>query len=334
LLVGCGDRGHHWGVELEGHPGWELTGIVDPDETNRLRSMADRGLSADAAFTTLQEADKSGKRWDAVLIVTPPESHEQPARWAIERGYATFIEKPFTATYASARALVDVAESAGVPLMVGQNYRYLRWVKAVKRIVDQGELGDIGHIVANYHRVPNDLPPSLTDVRHSAAWGMAVHHLDALMYVLGKNVVNVSASSSTRAADPRPPGATFQLLAEMEDGVSVTYSASYESSGHEFFEAGQEFYERITGREATLHVFQRWLFLCPRGKLPRPVRRGPRPKTEETILLDELTAAITTGVEPRCSGRDNLKIMAVMEACIRSAEERRWVSPVEVTKDV
>ncbi len=122
----------------------------------------------------------------------------------------------------------------------------------------------------------------------------------------------------------------MQMLLSLENETRAVYSSTYESSGHEFFERGQEFYIRFVGQRATLHVFQRWLMLCENGKLPRLVRRGPRAFTEERILLDQLERALVAGEEPDSSGRDNLQTMAVVEACVRSASERRWINPQEL----
>ena len=122
----------------------------------------------------------------------------------------------------------------------------------------------------------------------------------------------------------------MQIMLSLEDETRALYSATYESSGHEFFERGQESYIRFVGERATLHVFQRWLMLCETGKLPRPIRRGQRKLTEERILLDQLARAMRTGEEPDSSGRDNLQTMAVVEACLKSASERAWVNPQEL----
>jgi predicted dehydrogenase len=122
----------------------------------------------------------------------------------------------------------------------------------------------------------------------------------------------------------------MQMMLSLEGDTKILYSATYESTGHEFFERGQEFYIRFVGERATLHMFQRWLVLCETGKLPRLVRRGRRKLTEERILLNQLGCAIQTGEEPDSSGRDNLQTIAVMEACIKSASERTWVNPQEL----
>jgi predicted dehydrogenase len=171
---------------------------------------------------------------------------------------------------------------------------------------------------------------SLARLPHSVLWGVGVHHLDALRHVLGREVVGVLNESFTLGGDGSPRGASMQTLLEFEGGARGSYAATYESSGHEFFERGQEFYARVVGRRATLHVFQRWLFLCPAGGWPRPVARGPRPETEEQVLLRQLEAALLRGEGPESSGRDNLRTMAVVEACVRSARERRWIDPREL----
>ena len=122
----------------------------------------------------------------------------------------------------------------------------------------------------------------------------------------------------------------MQAILMFEEGTRAVVTASYESSGHEFFERGQEFYARFVGDRATLHVFQRWLFLCEGRKLPRPIGRGARREPEERLLLRQLARAILHGEQPDCSGRDNLQTMAAVEACVRSSAERRWINPQEL----
>jgi predicted dehydrogenase len=174
---------------------------------------------------------------------------------------------------------------------------------------------------------------SLARLTNSALWGAGIHHLDALRYILNRRVTGVLAESFTLPWGKLPPGGSILAMLSFEDETRALYSATYESSGHEFFERGQEFYLRFVGERATLHVFQRWLMLCETGKLPRFVRRGRRKVSEERILLDQLERAIVTGESPASSGRDNLQTMATVEACLRSAAERAWVNPQELLDD-
>jgi predicted dehydrogenase len=147
---------------------------------------------------------------------------------------------------------------------------------------------------------------SLARLPHNVVWGVAVHHVDALPYVLGREITGVAALTFSRPWTALPGGASVQALLAFADDARGVYSAAHESSGHEFFEGGQEFYQRYVGEHATPHVFHRWLVLCPRGRLPRLVRRGRRTTTEERVLLRQLERALLHGEEPDANGRDNL----------------------------
>jgi predicted dehydrogenase len=206
----------------------------------------------------------------------------------------------------------------------------MRSFRAARRVISDGMLGSVGMVVCQYYRVPHDMSASHAHLTNSVLWGAGIHHLDGLRYTLNKRVTGVLAESFTMPYGDLPRGGSMQMLLSLEDETRAVYSSTYESSGHEFFERGQEFYIRYVGERGTLHVFQRWLMLCESGRLPRLVRRGPRTSTEEEILLHQLEHALATGEEPASSGRDNLQTMAVVEACVRSASERRWINPQEL----
>jgi predicted dehydrogenase len=267
---------------------------------------------------------------DAVIVATPAERHAADCEAALARGLAVLVEKPFTMRLAEARRMVELAERKRAPLLVAQNYRYMRAFRTARRLVREGALGRVGSVVCRYYRVPHEMAASLARLPHRVLWGMGVHHIDALRHVLGAKATGVCAESYTLPWGEPPEGASMRALLSFEGGTRAFYSATYESSGHEYFERGQEFYLRLTGETATLHVFHRWLVLCERGRLPRPVRRGPRRVSEERVLLDQLEGALLRGEEPDASGRDNLQTMAVVEAFLRSAAERRWINPQEL----
>jgi predicted dehydrogenase len=265
-----------------------------------------------------------------VIVATSAASHVEPCETALNRGLAVMVEKPFTLCLREAVKLVSLAEAKGAPLIVAQNYRYMRSFRTARRLIGDGALGPVGMVICQYYRVPQAMAASLARLTNSALWGAGIHHLDALRYILKKRVTHVLAETFTLPWGQLPSGGSLQLMLSFEDGTRAVYSATYESSGHEFFERGQEFYGRFVGERATLHVLQRWLMLCETGKLPRLVRRGSRKVTEERILLDQLERALLAGEEPDSSGRDNLQTMAVVEACLRSAAAQTWINPQEL----
>jgi len=329
VVVGMGPRGQDWLREVQTAPAYELAACVDIDQATLKQAAGKLSVPPGQCFTALGEALNQNS-CDGVIVATSAASHVEPCELALGRGLAVMVEKPFTLCLREAVKLVSLAEEKGAPLIVAQNYRYMRSFRTARRLIDAGALGPVGMVVCQYYRVPHAMAASLRSLTNSALWGAGIHHLDALRYILQKRVTGVLADSFTLPWGQLPKGASMQMMLSFEDEARLLYSVTYESSGHEFFERGQEFYVRFVGERATLHVFQRWLMLCETGKLPRPLRRGPRKVTEERILLNQLERALVAGEEPDSSGRDNLQTMAVVEACLRSAAERTWVNPQEL----
>jgi predicted dehydrogenase len=332
-VAGVGARGQGWIGELRAAPAFELVACIDIDGLALGRASQSLGIPRRQCFDDLAKALEESD-CQAVVVATPAESHFQTCEMALLHGSAVLVEKPFTVRLSEANRLVLLAENKGRPLIVAQNYRYLRAFRTIRRVIHEGLLGQIGMVVCQYYRVPHEMQPSLAMSSHSVLWGMGVHHLDALRYVLGDEVNGVMADSFTLPWTQLPDGASMRVLLYFAGGSRSFYSATYESSGHEFFEEGQEFYARFVGERATLHVFQRWLILCKKGKLPRFIRRGSRKVTEEQILLGQLERALRLNEESDCSGRDNLQTIAIVEACELSAGERRWINPQELINEL
>jgi predicted dehydrogenase len=313
--------------------GFELVACVDIDQTALEQASRKLNVPPAQCFTHLSEALEQNS-CDAAVVATGIGSHIDPCRLALQRGLAVMVEKPFTLRLAEAVKLVAMAEEKARPLIVAQNYRYMRAFRTARKLIATGRLGRVGLVVCQYYRVPHSMAASLADHTNSALWGAGIHHLDAVRYILQQRVTGVLADSFSMPWGQLPIGGSMQMMLAFEDQARLLYSASYESSGHEFFERGQEFYARFVGERGTLHVFQRWLMLCENGKLPRPIRRGPRKVTEERILLKQLERAMLGGEEPDSSGRDNLQTMAVVEACQRSTTERTWINPQELLDEL
>ncbi len=329
VIAGMGARGRDWVREVRADTGFELAACVDVDADVLRQASSGLSIPHEKCFGKLEHALDQMK-CEAVIVATDADNHTTACRTALARGLAVLVEKPFTLRLCEAVELVRLAEEKRVPLVVAQNYRYMRARRTARRLVREGALGPVGMVVSQYYRVPHKMAASLARLPQSVMWGMGVHHLDALRCVLGQEIVHVAAQSFTPPWSKLPPGASMQALLAFTCGTRGSYSATYESSGHEFFEGGQEFYQRYVGERATLHVYHRWLVLCERGRLPRLVRRGARDATEENILLQQMKRALVEGEEPESSGRDNLQTVAVMEACVRSATEQRWINPQEL----
>ena len=144
----------------------------------------------------LREADI-----DAVDICTGHSSHAPLAIAAAKAGKHVIVEKAMAHTLQGCKDMLEAADKAGVTLMVAQHLRYSPEARAVKRFIDEGNLGEIR--AARTHtlgggggdRRPNDW------MKDGKAGGgvmlvQSVHHLDLLRFYVGnvKRVMGISRS--------------------------------------------------------------------------------------------------------------------------------------------
>jgi predicted dehydrogenase len=183
IVVGLGPRGQDWLREIQKASGYELVACVDIDPL-ALRKLCSEGVvTTKQCFAELAEALDQNKS-DAVVVATSPGSHVGSCELALSRGVAVMVEKPFTFSLPEAVQLVTLAEQKEVPLIVTQNYRYMRSFRTARRLISDGVLGPVGMVVCQYYRVPHAMSGSHSQLTNSVLWGAGIHHIDALRYTL------------------------------------------------------------------------------------------------------------------------------------------------------
>ncbi|MDF2708443.1 Gfo/Idh/MocA family protein [Nonomuraea muscovyensis] len=139
-----------------------------------------------------------------VDICTPGDSHADIAIAALEAGKHVICEKPLANTVAEAEAMVRAAASAPGRTMVAFNYRRVPAIALARRYVEEGRLGEIRHVRAQYLQdwiVDPDFPlvwRLQKDKAGSGALGdIGAHIIDTAQFVTGQHVVGVSALTET-----------------------------------------------------------------------------------------------------------------------------------------
>ena len=82
-------------------------------------------------------------RVEALYICTPHHLHLEHVALAARWGKHVLVEKPIAGNLADARQIVHQAGSAGINLMVAENYRFLSSVQKAKELIDQGRVGQV-----------------------------------------------------------------------------------------------------------------------------------------------------------------------------------------------
>ncbi len=79
---------------------------------------------------------------DAVLIVTPDDTHEQIAVDCLRAGKAVYLEKPMHITVEGCDNILRTAYETGTRLYVGHNMRHMGVVRTMRDIIARGDIGE------------------------------------------------------------------------------------------------------------------------------------------------------------------------------------------------
>ncbi|MFD2216769.1 MULTISPECIES: inositol 2-dehydrogenase [Metabacillus] len=129
---------------------------------------------------------------DAVFICSPTTTHANLIKEAAAAGKHIFCEKPVSFSVEETEEALAEVDKAGVKLQVGFNRRFDPNFKKIRSLVQDGTIG-IPHILRITSRDPQ--PPGVDYIKTSGGlfMDMAIHDFDMARYVMGSEVVEVSA---------------------------------------------------------------------------------------------------------------------------------------------
>lgn len=128
-----------------------------------------------------------------VDIVLPPAAQEPAVRAAIERGLPVICQKPFGIDLKQAEAMTALAEDAGVPLVIHENFRFAPWFRELRRLIDDGFLGRVHGV--SFRLRPGDgqgpeayldRQPYFQTMPEFLVRETAVHFIDTYRFLMGE----------------------------------------------------------------------------------------------------------------------------------------------------
>lgn len=146
-LLGYGYSGKTFHAPLIAQvAGLRLTHVVSRDNAKVLTDWPH--------VTVLANADEAFANPDVnlVVIATPNDTHFDLAARALSAGKDVVVDKPFTTTVAEASQLVALAAPLGRMLSVFQNRRWDSDFLTVRRMMDEGRIGEIVHFESHFDR--------------------------------------------------------------------------------------------------------------------------------------------------------------------------------------
>jgi predicted dehydrogenase len=170
---------------------------------------------ADALFAKAGELD-------LVVVSTPNRTHVPLALRAIEAGLPVVVDKPFAPTAAEAEKVVEAAKAKGVGLTVFQNRRFDSDFLTVRKVLDEGRLGDVFRFESRYDRwvpKPRDNWREFGDPAEAGGllYDLGAHIVDQALQLFGP-VAEVYAEVDRRRAGVSVDDDVFVALHHV-DGV-------------------------------------------------------------------------------------------------------------------
>jgi predicted dehydrogenase len=286
------------------------------------------------------DAVLSEGRIDGLIIATPPRSHYELGRRALEAGKHVLIEKPLATKAQDATELIALAEEVGVTLMPGHTFLYSPPVNKVRELIRDGTMGDAYFITSSRMNLGMYQADGVVS-------DLAPHDLSILMYWLEEPVVQVSALGTSVFRDDVVETAFITLTFAGGTSANLQLSWLAPRKVREMVLVGSKRmiqYDDSAGDES-VRVYDRGFELAQ----PEPANFGeyrltyrtgdmvaPRLDAVEPLNLElqDFARAIHTGKEPRSNLRLGLDIVLALEAAEASLEQGGIPVPVPVADEV
>ncbi|CAM5528383.1 Gfo/Idh/MocA family protein [Streptomyces pilosus] len=214
-------------------------------------SNPERQQQARAAFPDVRVAATPDELFarageiDLIVIASPNRTHVPLARTALEAGLPVVVDKPIAGTAAEARELAALAEERGLLLSVFQNRRWDNDFLTLRKLIDEGELGDVYRFESRFERWRPQLKGGWRESGDPAEIGgllydLGSHVVDQALVLFGP-VTSVYAESDVRRDGARTDDDTFIALTHASGVRSHLYvSATTAQLGPRFRALGSK----------------------------------------------------------------------------------------------
>jgi predicted dehydrogenase len=192
---------------------------------------------------------------DVVDICTPGDSHAEIAVAAAEAGKAILCEKPLANSVVEAQRMLAAVQKAGVVHMLCHNYRRCPAVALARRIIEEGQIGDIHHYRGVYLQdwIVDPSFPRVWRLEKARAGSGALgdilsHTMDLSRYLVGEPVAVSGLMKTFIGERPMPddPGRRGQV--DVDDSAQALVKFANGAVGYyegSRFAPGRKNYNRL-----------------------------------------------------------------------------------------
>jgi predicted dehydrogenase len=322
-VVGLG----YWGPNI-------LRNVIEVDEFKDIyccdtdRSRLERMQKRFQTIRTEEDYENILKNDDIkyIFIATPPITHFELARRAIECGKNVYVEKPMTTSSRDAELLINMAEKKSVKLMVGHTFEFSPAVEKLEELIKEDVLGDIYFI--SMSRINLGIHQKDTSV----IWDLAPHDFSILFRLLNESPRSISAFSNSFVKKGLKDVAFINI--RFDSGIIANVNVSWLSPNkvRETIIVGKKkmlLYDD-TKVDEKIKIFDKGVDLIKDpenfGEYQLTYRTGnivsPFLKTDEPLklIVKHFINSVKDNSKPKTDGYSGLRVVKAIEAAEKSAE--------------
>ena len=253
---GAGQLTFRWGILGTGHAARKFAlGLRQSEVPATVALVASRSavnaqrfardMSVPQAVVSYDEAVAAADGVDAYYIATPPREHRPLALRCIEAGKPVLIEKPFAVDATAAEEIVDAARRHGVFCMEGMWMRFLPLVRDLKRMVDDGSIGEVRAISGSFGSATT---PAVDKALYDAELGggallhRGIYPLSMASHLMGAPVDVMSSATLTESGIDEE---SVVVARHSQGGISTAFSSLRTQPANDC---------SVLGTSATVHV--------------------------------------------------------------------------------
>lgn len=282
---------------------------------------------------------------ELVIVNTPNYTHYDYAKQALQAGKHVVVEKPFVVTVAEGEELIALAKEKGKVLSVYQNRRYDSDYRTIKKLLNEGLLGDVVEAEFHFDRFKEELSAKL----HKETPGPGT----GALYDLGSHIIDQALQLFGMPQSVFGDIRTVRPVSQVDDYFEVLlYYPSLRVRLHSSYLVREALPGYIlhgskgSFLKAKTNVQEEAL---DKGLLPEGDDWGKEPESERGLLHTEkdgriikelipsqtgayndyftaLYGAIREGASVPVSSEDGLNVIRIIEAAFKSSNERRVIA--------
>ena len=304
------------------HPDVRLVGACDSEEVNA-REVAAQGNMG--LWTTCYEELLENREIDVIMVCSPDHFHAAHSIAALRAGKHVLCEKPMTTTLQDCKDMVRVVDETGLAFMASQFMRFRPIHQAIKRLYDDGVLGQAFFVEGSYIHDMSSIYARNTwrsDAKNpqNILIGGGCHPLDLLRWAIGSEIEEVHAYSNGYAARDFVLDDCYIFSCRFENGCLGKVLVTSGCRGHGMGEG----FLSIYGTEATVWRDRYY----PANGEPTDINFEELDPMQ--VVVDHFVDCVVTGERPSIDVRDGAKTVSALVAGVESAESG---APVSVFND-